>query len=128
MQLPAGDVRTLVRNYANRQPVICTFANFSSTACGKHLNRLRFSVQAISVVTMSEKEALLKSIEKFILANRMPETTFGIRAMSDPSFIAKLRKGRSVRIDTAEKLRGFMRDYKQDGKPRPNKIAAQPAA
>ena len=73
---------------------------------------------------MSEKEALLKSIEKFILANRMPDTTFGIRAMSDPSFIAKLRKGRSVRIDTAEKLRGFMRDYKQDGKQRPKHQSA----
>lgn len=75
---------------------------------------------------MSEKEALLEAIEKFIARHGIPETVFGMRAMNDPSFIAKLRKGRSVRIDTAEHLRTYMRDFeKKDGNPRPRRHDAR---
>ena len=84
----------------------------------------------VTVGTMSEREELLKTIETFIEQHEMPETVFGLRTMNDPALVAKLRKGRTVRIDTAAKLTAFMRDYRPttDGKPRPRQSAANAAA
>lgn len=70
------------------------------------------------VPVMSEREKLLRDIEAFIAKHGMPETVFGVKAMNDTALLTKLRRGRSVRIDTAEKLRRFMREFR-DGKPRP---------
>ncbi len=75
---------------------------------------------------MSEREKLLKDIEAFIAEHDMPETVFGVRAMNDTALLTKLRKGRSVRIDTAERLRKFMTSYKSER--RPKKAAASQAA
>lgn len=72
---------------------------------------------------MSEQEKLLRDIETFLAKHDMPETVFGVKAMNDTALLIKLRKGRTVRIDTAEKLRRFMREYKTDGKPRPRQSA-----
>lgn len=77
---------------------------------------------------MSAQEDLLRDIEKFIAKHRMPETVFGAKAMNDTALVAKLRKGRSVRLVTAERLRAFIRDYRPDGKPRPRYRPVQPAA
>lgn len=73
---------------------------------------------------MSEREKLLHDIEAFIAKHDMPETVFGVSAMNDTALLTKLRRGRSVRIDTAEKLRRFMREYKA----RPKKAAVSHAA
>lgn len=75
---------------------------------------------------MSEREKLLKDIESFIAEHNMPETVFGVRAMNDTALLTKLRRGRSVRIDTAERLRKFMASYKPER--RPKKAAASQVA
>jgi hypothetical protein len=72
---------------------------------------LRLSFDAMYGVAMTERETLLHSIIAYCVRNNIPETVFGMRTMNDPSLVSKMRKGRSVRIDTAERLRAYMREH-----------------
>ncbi len=76
---------------------------------------------------MSAQEKLLAEVEAFLVKHDMDHTRFGIEAFKDPSFVGTLRKGRRVRIDTADKVRAFMAAWKPP-KPRPKRAAAQAAA
>lgn len=73
---------------------------------------------------MSETDQFLDDILQFLKRTGMSESSFGVEAMGDPSFIAKLRKGRSVRLKTAEDVRNFMRDYRPRQKKATSEIAA----
>lgn len=76
---------------------------------------------------MTAREKLLAEIDAFLEKHDMRETTFGIKAVNDPALVSDMRyHGRSVRIDTAEKLREFMTSYKSER--RPKKAAASQAA
>jgi len=79
---------------------------------------------------MDAREELLAEIEAFIARVGMTETRFGELTKRDPSLILKIRRGRSVSIDTAKKLRDFMRDYRPPKSPMrtPRRSAAASAA
>ena len=62
---------------------------------------------------MTTKDRLLAELLKFCADFGMSESTFGVMAMNDPSLINKMRKGRSVRLDTADRLKEFMADYRK---------------
>lgn len=61
---------------------------------------------------MSAKEELLDTIERFLKRTGIPASVFGTEALGDPSLVKKLREGRTVRLDTAERLRTFMDEYR----------------
>jgi hypothetical protein len=51
---------------------------------------------------------LLTDIAVFRERSGMDRTTFGLKAMNDPSFISRLELGRNPRFVTIEKVREFI--------------------
>ncbi len=56
--------------------------------------------------TLSEQ--FLAEVEAFLRASRMKPTDFGREAVGDPSFVTRLRQGRSPSLATADKVRAFI--------------------
>lgn len=56
--------------------------------------------------TLSEQ--FLVEVEAFLAASRMKPTDLGREAIGDPSFVTRLRQGRSPSLATADKVRAFM--------------------
>lgn len=57
---------------------------------------------------MSATQTLLREIEAFLANAEMADSTFGRKAVNDGKLLARLRSGRSVSLDTAEKVRTFI--------------------
>lgn len=75
---------------------------------------------------MSERDKLLQEIDKFVARTGVPESRLGMEAVGNPSFVTRLRRGKRIWLDTADKVRVYMRDWKP---PRKNpKSAADSAA
>lgn len=58
---------------------------------------------------------LLDEIEDFLMRHRMPPTTLGELFCRDPQFVRQIRAGRSIRLDTADRLRAWMAAYRPHG-------------
>lgn len=58
--------------------------------------------------TKNPTHPILEEIAAFCEARGMAETTFGKKAMGDPSFVASLRRGRDLRWRTQCAVRQFM--------------------
>jgi len=69
----------------------------------------------VSCMTRST-DKLLSEIETFIEKHRMSPTAFGEASMGDRHLVRRLKGGGSVTLDTADRLRIFMADYRP---PRP---------
>jgi predicted transcriptional regulator len=52
-----------------------------------------------------------EQVEAFIAAHGFKPTEFGRQALGDPSFVMTLRRGRSPRLATAEKVLSFMAEF-----------------
>ena len=59
---------------------------------------------------MSAHNNLLLDIESFIRSTGMGEAYFGQRAVGNSKLVARLREGRSIQLDTADRIRRFMSD------------------
>lgn len=55
--------------------------------------------------------ALLGEIESYCRASGIAESTFGRRAVNDGKLCARLREGKSVTLETAERIRSFIREH-----------------
>ena len=66
---------------------------------------------------MIEIAALIKQIEAYCARHGIEETTFGLRAVNDGKFVARLRDGSSIQIKTYKKVSDFL-------KRKPARIAA----
>ena len=62
---------------------------------------------------MNSQQQLLDEIESFLITHAMVPADFGLQCMDDIAFVYKLRKGRDVRLSTADRARTFMRSYKR---------------
>jgi hypothetical protein len=76
---------------------------------------------------MTEREKLLAEIEAFLVKTGMGATRFGVEAKGEGPLLNRLRAGGGVGIDTAKKIRDFMRTYKQQN-PKKRRPVYQPAA
>ncbi|KKW92265.1 hypothetical protein YP76_10055 [Sphingobium chungbukense] len=56
-------------------------------------------------------DPLKEEIEVFLRLTGMKPTRFSISATRDRHFVRKVRKGRRVWPETAERVRAFMRNY-----------------
>lgn len=56
---------------------------------------------------------LLEEVEAFIVANGVSATRFGDEALGDRHFVRQLRDGRDVKLSTVDKVRNFMRDWRE---------------
>ena len=74
---------------------------------------------------MNAREKLLDEIEAFLEANTLAAAKLGHDAMGDSAFVLRLRRGRNIGIDTADKIREYMRSYKprREKQRRPRKAA-----
>ena len=52
-----------------------------------------------------------EQVEAFLKAHAFKPTEFGRQAVSDPSFVLNLRRGRSPTLTTADKVLSFMADF-----------------
>ncbi len=59
-------------------------------------------------------DSLLSEIEAFCRRSGMAESTFGRQAVNDGKLCARLRDGKNVTLDTAERIRDFIRAYQAD--------------
>jgi hypothetical protein len=57
---------------------------------------------------MNQHEAFLKEIEDFLTATGMAPTRFGREAVSDPHFVARVRRGGNVTYRTSDRVRSYM--------------------
>jgi hypothetical protein len=53
-------------------------------------------------------EKFLEKVEQFIAKHEIAPSTFGRIAMADPSFVFKLRQGRSPSLDVFDKVSALM--------------------
>lgn len=67
---------------------------------------------------ISAREQLLAEIEAFLARQQMSPTHFGRAALNDNKFLKRLREGASCSLDTADKLRAFMRTYAGNARPK----------
>ena len=51
---------------------------------------------------------LLREVEKFLRASKVPATRFGREAMRDPRFVFDLRRGREPRAATVIRVRAYL--------------------
>lgn len=61
---------------------------------------------------MTAREQFLSEIEAFLAHTGMTVSEFGERAMNDRKFVGRLRAGGNVRLDTADRVRRFMTEYR----------------
>lgn len=62
--------------------------------------------------SMTAREQFLAEIEAFIAHTGMTVSEFGERAMNDRKFVGRIRAGGNVRLDTADRVRRFMTEYR----------------
>ena len=75
----------------------------------------------------SSTQQLLADIEAFLDAHNMRAAYFGRDAVNDTSLVYRLRKGKTVRLETADRIRAFMATVKGAQKGRRTKKTKEPA-
>jgi YbbR domain-containing protein len=63
---------------------------------------------------MSSTQALHQEIENFLVYADMSATAFGTLAVDDHKIVKRLRDGKTVTLQTADKLRAFMERVKHE--------------
>lgn len=74
---------------------------------------LQKGMYPIIVPIMGATETLLHEIEAFGLEVGVSPSTLARKAINDGKLPARLRAGGKVTLETAERLRSFMRDYRK---------------
>ena len=64
------------------------------------------------------KEELLAEIEAFLARTGMGPTQFGKLIDNNTNVVKRLRAGKSITTDTADKIRDFIRNYESSDCPR----------
>ncbi|HLF10441.1 MAG TPA: hypothetical protein VJA26_04440, partial [Gammaproteobacteria bacterium] len=59
----------------------------------------------------STADSLLGQIETFCRQAQMAESTFGRRAVNDGKLCARLRDGKDVTLETADRIKGFIQSH-----------------
>lgn len=75
----------------------------------------------------SSTQQLLERIEAFLKAHDMRASQFGRQIANDTSLVYRLRHGKTVRLETADKIIEFMNGYKPaapKGRRRRSEVAA----
>ena len=69
---------------------------------------------------MNIREQFVADVESFLLRHGMPQTSLGLKALNDGSFVTRLREGHDVRTRTMDRVRAYMRSMDDSlGAPRP---------
>jgi phosphopantothenoylcysteine decarboxylase / phosphopantothenate---cysteine ligase len=74
---------------------------------------------------MSTTRTLLAEIEAYLASSRLTPTKFGMAAVNDGHLVANLRKGHSVTLKTADRVRAFMERETPRPAADPRKTAAR---
>ena len=67
--------------------------------------------------------SLLEEIEHFCRASKIAESTFGRQAVNDGKLCARLREGKDITLDTAERIRSFIRSHQPQQVPNGESLA-----
>ncbi len=60
---------------------------------------------------------LVCDVEAFLLATNMPPTRFGLDTVNDGKLVPKLREGKTITLETADRIREFINQYMRDNPP-----------
>lgn len=86
---------------------------------------LRAGVYPFMLPPMSTRETFLAEVETYLVRSGMTDRAFGLATMNDHKFVPRLRAGGDTTLDTADKVRRWMRENRPA---RPRKRAEpQPA-
>ena len=66
---------------------------------------------------MSEREKLLSEIEQFLKRTGMGPTQFSEEAAGQRALMTRLKQGCDITLDTADRIRKYMRTYNVKKKP-----------
>jgi hypothetical protein len=66
----------------------------------------------------NSNSSLLEEIESFLDRSELSASAFGQQVMGDRHLVHRLRGGKTVRLPTADKIRGFIKDWKPRPKPK----------
>jgi hypothetical protein len=66
----------------------------------------------------NSNSSLLREIESFLDSSELSASAFGQEVMGDRHLVRRLRNGGSVTLPTADKIRGFIKDWKPRRKPK----------
>ena len=69
---------------------------------------------------MSTRDKLLAEIDAYLAASGINQSDFGERAMGNRSFVARLRHGMNITIESMDKVRAWMASHPLD-RPTPKK-------
>lgn len=64
-------------------------------------------------VGMITNQSIIDSVEAYCKAFGIAETTFGKRAVNDGKLLARLRDGKSISIDTYNRIQAAIAEHKQ---------------
>ncbi len=59
---------------------------------------------------MTLTDQLMSEIDAFLRDTGMAPTRFGVEAVSDPTLLTKLGKGRTITLARADRIRSYIRD------------------
>jgi hypothetical protein len=77
---------------------------------------------------IDSRKQLLKEIEAFLALHGMSESAFGLKTSNDSKIVPRIRDGRSVRLEHADRIRQFMSDYGEGPVGNVNRVEHRPAA
>jgi len=72
---------------------------------------------------MTEAQSFLAEIERFLVRTGMSPGTFGRRTADDWKLVDRLRRGGSVTLVTADRVRKYMADYRPEHEKERRRVA-----
>ena len=63
------------------------------------------------LLAMTSQQKLLDEVEQFVTSTGMSPSRFGLEAMNDTKLVSCLRAGVCPRLDTADRIRDFMKKH-----------------
>lgn len=77
------------------------------------------------VANMTEREKLLAEIERFLDRTGMGPTQFSEEAAGQRALMTRLKQGSDITLDTADRIRKYMRGYNAKKKPSGRRLEAR---
>ena len=79
------------------------------------------------MLLMNANDKIRAEIKDFLKRTGIGPTRFGVLAVDDKTLMSRLKTGKGVSFETAERIRAFIRGYKPPARPK-KRAAYQPAA
>lgn len=70
---------------------------------------------------MFTQASLVSEIDAFLTESQMTKTAFGLKALNDGTFVARLKRGDNVTLKTVDRVRAYIAAERAKMQPQPSK-------